>query len=122
MGRLEKSVVLVWPIWIIAAVVALVWIKPRLAVSEGDGGFALLVSVCLSATFWGQLVVVLAIRDLYLRHFNGENAKLTWCLLILMTGCIGLVVYLYRYSFRSRLQVSPPPCDDLGTRGLKAGT
>jgi hypothetical protein len=46
--------------------------------------------------------LVLTIRDLYLRHFPTENAKLTWLLLILLTGGIGWLIYVFKYAFKPR--------------------
>jgi hypothetical protein len=46
--------------------------------------------------------LLLTIRDLYLRHFPTENAKLTWLLLILLTGGIGWLIYVFKYAFKPR--------------------
>jgi hypothetical protein len=48
------------------------------------------------------VALVLTIRDLYLRSFPKENTKLTWLLLILMTGGIGWLVYVFKYALRAR--------------------
>lgn len=48
------------------------------------------------------VVMVVSIRDLYLRPFSNPNAKLTWLLLILLTGGIGWVVYLLKHALRPR--------------------
>jgi hypothetical protein len=45
---------------------------------------------------------VLTIRDLYLRPFPHENQKLTWLLLILLTGGIGWLVYVFKYALKPR--------------------
>lgn len=39
---------------------------------------------------------IVTIRGLYLRPFASPNAKLTWLLLILLTGGIGWLVYLFK--------------------------
>lgn len=44
----------------------------------------------------------LTIRDVYLRKLPGQNAKLTWLLLIMMTGGIGWLVYLFKYALKPR--------------------
>ena len=48
------------------------------------------------------IAIVLTIRDLYLRKFKSENAKLTWALLILMTGGIGWLVYIFKHALKPR--------------------
>lgn len=48
------------------------------------------------------VVLVATIRDLYSRPFPNPNAKLTWLLLILVTGGIGWVVYLLKHALRPR--------------------
>ena len=48
------------------------------------------------------LALVLTIRDLYLRKFEKENSKLTWLLIILMTGGIGWVVYIFKHALNPR--------------------
>lgn len=60
--------------------------------------------------FFGMLMnltaLVLTIRDLYLRPFPGPNDKLTWSLLIIWTGGIGLIVYYIKHVLipRSRMK------------------
>jgi hypothetical protein len=46
--------------------------------------------------------LILTIRDLYVRSFPNLNAKLTWLLLILMTGGIGWIVYIFKYALKPR--------------------
>lgn len=56
--------------------------------------------------FFGMLMnvvaLVLTIRDLYLRSFPKENDKLTWHLLILLTGGIGWIIYVFKYARKPR--------------------
>ena len=52
--------------------------------------------------------LILTIRDLYLRPFDSANAKLTWLLLILTTGGIGWLVYLFKHALRPRTSVDAP--------------
>jgi hypothetical protein len=52
--------------------------------------------------------LVVTIRDLYLRPFGNPNAKLTWLLLILVTGGIGWLVYLFRHAFKPRTANNAP--------------
>jgi uncharacterized membrane protein len=46
--------------------------------------------------------LVVTIRDLYLRPLVNPNAKLTWLLLILGTGGIGWLVYVFKHAFKRR--------------------
>jgi len=45
---------------------------------------------------------VATIRDLYARPFPSPNSKVTWCLLILCTGGIGWIVYVFKHGLRPR--------------------
>ena len=58
--------------------------------------------------FAGMLLNLLAfvatIRDLYQRPFPNPNSKVTWCLLILCTGGIGLIVYVFKHALRPRIK------------------
>ena len=46
--------------------------------------------------------LVVTIRDLYKRPFPRPNDKVTWCLLILWTGGIGWLVYVFKYGLKPR--------------------
>jgi hypothetical protein len=48
------------------------------------------------------ITLILTFRDLYLRKFQNENDKVTWTLLILMTGGIGWLVYIFKYALEPR--------------------
>ncbi len=52
--------------------------------------------------------LIVTIRDLYLRPFANPNAKLTWLLLILMTGGIGWLAYVFTYAFKPRTASKAP--------------
>jgi hypothetical protein len=52
--------------------------------------------------FLNFAAIITTFRDLYLRPFPAANDKLTWGLLILMTGGIGWLVYLFRYALKPR--------------------
>jgi hypothetical protein len=52
--------------------------------------------------------LVVTIRDLYLRPFVNPNTKLTWLLLILVTGGIGWLVYVFKHAFKPRTANSAP--------------
>lgn len=46
--------------------------------------------------------VVLIFRDLYKRRFPNPNSKLTWLLVMVFTGGIGMVVYVLRHALHAR--------------------
>lgn len=48
------------------------------------------------------VALVLTVRDLYLRPFPKANSKLTWLLLILYTGGIGWMIYVFRHALKPR--------------------
>lgn len=52
--------------------------------------------------------LIVTIRDLYLRPFANPNTKLTWLLLILYTGGIGWVVYVFKHALRPRTRLDVP--------------
>ena len=52
--------------------------------------------------FQNLMALILTIRDLYLRRFPGENDKLTWLLVILLTGGIGWLIYVFMYALKPR--------------------
>jgi len=58
---------------------------------------------CMGLNF---TTIIITIRDLYKRRFPKANDKLTWLLLMMMTGGIGLVVYIFRYAFKPRFAVA----------------
>ena len=49
------------------------------------------------------LALIITIRDLYLRKFEKENAKITWALLIFLTGGIGWLIYVFKYAIEPRV-------------------
>ena len=49
------------------------------------------------------VALILTIRDLYLRPFKNPNTKLTWLLVILQTGGIGWLIYVFRHALRPRV-------------------
>ena len=48
------------------------------------------------------IALILTIRDLYLRPFADPNRKLTWLLVILLTGGIGWLVDIFRHAVKPR--------------------
>jgi len=61
--------------------------------------------------------LVVTLRDLYLRDFVRKNDKLTWGLLILLTGGIGWFVYIVKHAFKPRMNALQTRRDS-GTRDL----
>lgn len=63
----------------------------------------------MPAHFFGMALNLAAlfftIRDLYLRPFPNPNAKITWLLLILLTGGIGWIVYIFKYALKPRIRL-----------------
>lgn len=59
----------------------------------------------LVGMFLNLLGLIETIRDLYSRQFPNPNSKVTWCLLILMTGGIGWFAYVARHGLRPRPDV-----------------
>lgn len=49
------------------------------------------------------IALIVTIRDVYLRPFRHENDKLTWILVILFTGGIGWIVYIFRHALKPRI-------------------
>ena len=62
----------------------------------------LLVPFHLLGMVQNLIALILTLRDVYLRRFPNENDKVTWTILILMTGGIGWLVYLFKYAFKPR--------------------
>lgn len=44
--------------------------------------------------------VIATVRDLYRRTFPNPSSKVTWCLLILFTGGIGWLVYIFKHALK----------------------
>ena len=76
--------------------------------------FAVLVPFHLLCMLLNLLALVLTIRDLYLRRFDAENAKLTWLLLILCTGGIGWLVYVFKHGLKPRGNSAEDPRAEAG--------
>ena len=80
----------------------------------GMSGFSGLISALLFPEFELNSVGGLALevlyffsiatcfRDIYLRRAVGSNTKLVWCLVIVLLGPIGLLVYLYKFGIKNR--------------------
>jgi hypothetical protein len=61
--------------------------------------------LCMALNF---AALIVTIRDLYMRSFPNPNSKLTWLLLILCTGGIGWLVYVFKHALRPRLPLDAP--------------
>ena len=102
MGRVEKVFVvgaivymaLYIPCFIVAAFAVVKLQKPD--------AFWMILPFHFTGMVLNLVAFALTIRDLYLRKFDSENAKLTWALLILMTGGIGWIVYIFKYAIKPR--------------------
>ena len=46
--------------------------------------------------------MIFLIKDLYKREFENPNAKLTWFLLFVFTGGIGILVYAFEHAIKPR--------------------
>lgn len=104
MNRLERTIVLAalgnMAIYIGTMVVISIMSGTNPA-PPGSAFFAWAISVVL-LNYAGLIVTI---RDLYLRAFNNPNDKLTWLLLMMLTGGIGWFVYLWRHGLRTRANV-----------------
>lgn len=52
------------------------------------------------------IAIVVTFRDLYLRSFPNPNSKVTWSMLILATGGIGWLVYVFKHALKPRSTTS----------------
>jgi hypothetical protein len=55
----------------------------------------------------GIPLLVIPFRDLYKREFPDPNSKITWTIVMLLTGGIGLFVYIFKHGFKPRVPVAP---------------
>ena len=104
MRRWEKAVLLSWLVYALVCVGMIIYFtaKPALTGKDGTEWHKYLPALGFIGAIWGWLCIALTIRDLYLRPFPNPNSKVTWTLLILMTGGIGWVVYLVKYALKPR--------------------
>ena len=70
--------------------------------SQEPGSFFIILPFHFLGMALNVVALVLTMRDLYLQNFEDENAKLTWALLILMTGGIGWLVYVFKHALKPR--------------------
>jgi len=99
MSRLERSLVLVHLTAAVVYVPCFFAAVPH--VEFGRGSWTTLMTVHFSLMFLGLVVMVVIIRDLYLRDYFTPNQKLTWGLLFcLLTPSIW--VYFFRHAWKPR--------------------
>jgi len=102
----EKTVVLGALIYMAVYIPCVILAVTSTAFSAAGDDPGAVFRVILPFHFFGMalnlVALILTIRDLYLRDFGRENAKLTWLLLILMTGGIGWVIYILRHALKPR--------------------
>ena len=79
-----------------------------IAISAGNHGNPVaaipdIVKTLLPIVFLLSLsTVIIVIRDLYKREFENPNSKLTWFIVVAMTGGIGLLIYIFKFGNKSR--------------------
>ncbi len=66
----------------------------------------------------GIPLLIIPFHDLYKRSFPNPNSKVTWAILMLYTGGIGLFVYIFKHGFKPREPLAPHA--DAGRSGGKA--
>jgi len=107
MNRLERTIVLValcnMALYIGTMVVVSI-IEPSIPTPPGRV-FAAFIAWHITGMAFNFTALIVTIRDLYLRSFSNPNDKLTWLLLMMLTGGIGWFVYLWRHAFRPRPSV-----------------
>lgn len=64
--------------------------------------FSVLLPFHLLGMTQNLVAFVLTIRDLYVRRFSQPNQKPTWLLLIVTTGGVGRIVYIFKYALKPR--------------------
>ncbi len=92
MNRFEKSIILLVPVNLLVFLLEL----ERGSPVEPHWTWI------LGTMFLHFLVLFLTIRALYQRPFPDPNQKLTWCLWIILTLPIGLIIYLVKYGWKPR--------------------
>jgi hypothetical protein len=94
---------------ILAAIVYMLVYLPYFFVQayRTSKGTELPLLIILVPHFFGMALnfaaLVMTIRDLYLRPFPNPNTKRIWLLLILTTGGIGWIVYIFKYALKPRI-------------------
>ena len=46
--------------------------------------------------------LIITIADLYKRQFTNPNRKITWLLIIMLTGGVGWLVYIFKHAIKPR--------------------
>ena len=48
------------------------------------------------------IALILTVIDLYKRQFTNSNSKITWLLVLALTGGIGWVFYIFKHAIKPR--------------------
>ena len=98
MNRLERAIVL-WALGYMAVYLPFVILTIE---RNPDLDFETIAPFHVLGMVQNFVALILTIRDLYRRPFPCPNDKVTWTLLILCTGGIGGIVYVFRYALKPR--------------------
>ena len=105
MKRYEKAFVIFYMIYMIIYIptftVLAAWSEGR-STEIADQLFRWIIPFHLFGMGLSVPLFIIVIRDRYKREFPNPNSKVTWALLIVGTGGIGLYVYAFKYGFRPR--------------------
>lgn len=106
MNKLEKFIVAFVVLW--ALVYTPVFLYLFFVQIPSPDTFMTLMPFHLLGMALNGVAFIITIRDLYLREFEKENAKITWALLIFLTGGIGWLIYVFKYAVKPRVQAASP--------------
>lgn len=97
MSSIEKAIVLIAAVLNIAVVLFVI-------VAAGNPSLVGTIPswLVLPTSIVSVLALVAIVRDLYLRTFTNPNSKLTWLFIIMFTGGVGMIVYVFRHAVKSR--------------------
>ena len=112
MRGLEKAFVL----WALGYTVVYLCLFVSAAIAQSERAFVALLPFHFLGMLQNVIAFILTIRDLYRRPFQNPNSKVTWTLLILCTGGIGWVVYIFRHALKPRPDALTPS-GSLAARG-----
>lgn len=104
MRGLEKVFVL----WALGYTVVYSCLFVSAAIAQSERAIVALLPFHFLGMVQNVIAFILTIRDLYKRPFPNPNSKVTWTLLILCTGGIGWVVYIFRYALKPRPDAATP--------------
>lgn len=102
-ARIQIGCALVYMLVYIPCFVAFVWSSQRTFNTNSELWFWMLWFFHPLGILMNFIALGLTIRDLYLRPFPGPNDKLTWSLLIFLTGGLGMFVYYFKHVLKPRI-------------------